>query len=99
MVEAAERGEHRANYACGAVFALVAEGVCDHDEFVEGVRAALAGAAPGSVAARRESVLVDGWNRRAERLRELIAELPTGSAPRTTDQNGAAGTPNRPGRN
>jgi hypothetical protein len=25
VVEAAERGEHRANYACGAVFALVAE--------------------------------------------------------------------------
>jgi hypothetical protein len=26
VVEAAERGEHRANYACGAVFAMVAEG-------------------------------------------------------------------------
>lgn len=26
VAEAAERGEHRANYACGAVFALVAEG-------------------------------------------------------------------------
>ena len=26
VVEAAERGEHRAHYACGAVFAMVAEG-------------------------------------------------------------------------
>ena len=82
-----------------ARFADVVALAAHHDEFVEGVRAALAGAAPGSAATRRESVLVDGWNRRAERLRELIAELPTGSAPRTTDHNGAAGTPNRPGRN